>query len=332
MTKAHSEMTRVVDPLHTPRFAGHISFFRLPVIEDPSEVDIAVCGVPFDGGIGNRNGARLGPRQIRELSVNAIRPFHPVSNVSPFHRCRFGDVGDAPVNPIDLNDSLVLIQSYFERIHAARALPLTAGGDHLVTLPILRAIAGSGPVGVVHLDSHTDTFDYFFDERFRYNHGTTFRRAVEEGLVDPRRMIQIGLRGPRFSAHDLDFSIQSGMRVITIDEYFDLGLSGVIEEARRVVGDGPTYVSVDIDALDAVFVPGTGAPEIGGFSPRDAQLMIRALAGTNIIGADVVEVSPPLDPTGGTARVAAGLMFELAEVLSLARVGCGTDGTFNKPR
>jgi guanidinopropionase len=319
MSETDTGMTRLKDPLRTPRFAGHVSFFRLPVVEDASEVDVAVCGVPFDGGIGNRNGARLGPRQIRELSVNSVRPYHPVSNASPFHRCRFADIGDAPVNPIDLNDSLALIQSYFDWIDGADALPLVAGGDHLITLPVLRAVARRGPVGLVHLDAHADTFDYFFDQRFRYNHGTTFRRAVEEGLIDPHRTIQIGLRGPRFGPGDLDFSIQSGMRVITIDEYFELGLPAVIAEIRRVIGTGPTYVSIDIDAIDASFVPGTGAPEVGGYTPRDAQVMIRALNGLPLVGADVVEVSPPLDPGGGTARIAAILMFELAEVLSVAR-------------
>jgi guanidinopropionase len=310
----------VKDPLLTPRFAGHISFFRLPVTADPAGVDIAVCGVPFDGGIGNRNGARLGPRQIRELSVNAVKPYHPISNSSPFERCRFADLGDAPVNPIDLGHSLELIEGFYRQVHEAGATPLSAGGDHLVPLPILRVIARDRPVGLVHLDAHADTFDYFFDERFRYNHGTTFRRAVEEGLVDPKRTIQIGMRGPRFGPDDLGFSLRSGMRVVTIEEFFELGLARVIDEIRRVTGDGPTYVSIDVDALDAVYVPGTGAPEIGGFGPREAIAMIRGLAGLDLVGADVVEVSPPLDPGGGTARIAAVLMFELAEVMADSRL------------
>ncbi|MFO0995056.1 MAG: agmatinase [Alphaproteobacteria bacterium] len=316
MTSVGESKTGLRDPISTPRFAGHVSFFRLPVVEDLGSIDVAVCGIPFDGGIGNRTGARHGPRQIREMSVNSIRPYHPVSNLSPFHRCRFGDVGDSPVNPIDLNHSLELMKSYFDRIDDAGAIPLVAGGDHLVTLPVLRSIARRGPVGLVHLDAHADTFDYFFDERFRYNHGTTFRRAVEEGLIDPKRCIQIGLRGTRFTPTDLDFSIDSGMRVITIEEYFDLGVQGVCAEISRVIGSGRTYVSIDVDGLDAVYVPGTGAPEIGGYSPRDAQLMIRSLGGKSIVGADVVEVSPPLDPSGGTARVAAVLMFELADVIA----------------
>jgi guanidinopropionase len=310
----------VKDPLLTPRFAGHISFFRLPVTEDPAGVDIAVCGVPFDGGVGNRNGARLGPRQIRELSVNAVKPYHPISNSSPFQRCRFADLGDAPVNPIDLGHSLELIEGFYRRIHAAGALPLTAGGDHLVPLPILRVIARDRPVGLVHLDAHADTFDHFFDARFRYNHGTTFRRAAEEGLIDPKRTIQIGIRGPRFGPDDLGFSLRSGMRVVTIEEFFELGLARVIDEIARVAGDGPTYVSIDVDALDAVYVPGTGAPEIGGFGPREAIAMIRGLAGLELVGADVVEVSPPLDSGGGTARIAAVLMFELAEVMADTRL------------
>ena len=307
------------DPLVVPRFAGHVSFFRLPIAQDATGLDVAVCGVPFDGGVGNRNGARLGPRQIREMSVNSVRPYHPISNLSPFQRCRFADIGDAPVNPIDLTHSLALIEGFFEGVRAAGAIPLVAGGDHLVTLPILRAIARKRPVGLVHLDAHADTFDHFFDARFRYNHGTTFRRAVEEGLIDPERAIQIGLRGPRFGADDLAFSLECGMRVVTIDEYFELGLEKVVAEIRHIAASGPVYVSVDVDALDAVFVPGTGAPEVGGFTARDAQVMLRALAGAEIVGADVVEVSPPLDPTGGTARIAAILMFELAEAMSIGR-------------
>ena len=299
-----------------PRFGGIVTFFRLPHRPDPAGLDVAVCGVPFDGGITNRTGARHGPRQVREMTHNHIRPVHPTTGRSPFDLCRVADVGDVPINPIDQQDSLERIEGFFAEIHAAGAVPLTAGGDHLVSLPILRALAKDRPVGMVHFDAHTDTYDTVFSDKFKYDNGTPFRRAVEEGILDPKRTIQIGIRGPRFSEDDLAFSLDNGMRVIEIDEYFELGNEAVIAEARRVTGDGPTYISFDVDALDAVYVPGTGAPEIGGYSPRDAQVMIRGLRGLHVIGADMVEVAPPLDPLGGTARVAANLMFELLDVIA----------------
>ena len=306
--------------LAMPRFAGVVTFFRLPHLTDPTGLDIAVCGVPFDGGITNRTGARHGPRQVREMTHSHIRPFHPTTNRSPFEMCTAADLGDVPINPIVQKDSLQSIEDFFARIHAAGAIPLAAAGDHLISLPILRAIARDRPVGMVHFDAHTDTYDAVFGESPAYDNGTPFRRAVEEALVDPKRVIQIGIRGPRFSADDLAFSLESGMRVVEIEEYFALGNEGVAAEARRVVGDGPTYVSFDVDGLDAVFVPGTGALEIGGYAPRDAQVMIRGLRGLDIIGADMVEVSPPLAPLGGTARVGANMMFELSNVMAEAVV------------
>lgn len=299
-------------PLSTPRFAGHVSMFRVPIAPSPEGLDIALCGIPFDSGTLGRNGSRLGPRAVRDVSMQAIRPVHPLNNLSPFEDCRIADVGDAASNPLDIMQAMDQITAFFTAIHAAGAVPLSIGGDHLVSLPVLRALAKDRPLGLVHFDSHTDTYEGFYGQR--YNNGTTFRRAVEEGLVDPERSIQIGIRGPRFGKEDLAFSLASGMRVITIDEFFELGTAGVVDEIRRVA-TGPCYVSFDIDGIDSVYVPGTGAPEIGGYTPREAQVMIRGMRGLDIVGADVVEVSPALDPTDGTARVAANMAFELLDVM-----------------
>ncbi len=202
-------------------------------------------------------------------------------------------------------------------------MPLSAGGDHLVTLPILRALAPDRPLGLVHFDAHSDTWDTYFGG-YRYTHGTPFRRAIEERLIDPRRTIQIGIRGSLYNEGELDFALQHGIRVVRIEEFYDLGLDAVVAEARRVAGDGPTYVSFDVDGLDPVYAPGTGTPEVGGFTTHEAQRMIRGLAGLDLVGADVVEVSPPFDPSGNTALVGATMMFELLCVLADAvRRRCG---------
>jgi guanidinopropionase len=301
-----------------PRFAGVPSFMRLPVVDDFTTIDIALVGVPWDGGTTNRAGARHGPREIRNMS-SLIRRINHATGLSPFELCRVADAGDTPVNPINLRDTLGRVQRFFEGIVAARAVPLSAGGDHLVTLPILRALAAKRPVGMVHFDAHSDTTDSYFGGE-RYTHGTPFRRAVEEGLLDPGRVVQIGIRGSMYAAGDLDFARESGMRVITIEEYFDLGVDAVIAEARRVAGDGPTYVSFDVDGLDPVYAPGTGTPEIGGYSTHEAQRMLRGLQGLDLVGGDVVEVAPPFDPSGNTALVGATLMFEILCVLADAHV------------
>ena len=298
----------------TPRFAGLPTFMRLPIETDPSRLDIALVGVPWDGGTTNRAGARHVPREIRNMS-SLMRRVHHVSRIAPYELCRVGDHGDAPINPIDLMDTLGRIERFYASLHAAGAAPLSAGGDHLITLPILRAIARSGPVGMVHFDAHSDTNDSYFGGE-RYTHGTPFRRAIEEGLLEPRRVVQIGIRGSLYDADDEAFAIESGIRIIHIEEFFALGVERVIAEARHVVGTGPVYVSFDVDGLDPVYAPGTGTPEIGGFSTAEAQQMIRGLQGLDIIGADVVEVSPPFDPSGNTAIVGATMMFELLCILA----------------
>ncbi|HEX6980560.1 MAG TPA: agmatinase [Alphaproteobacteria bacterium] len=299
-----------------PRFSGIATFMRLPYAADPAAVDVGLIGVPWDGGTTNRPGARLGPRAIRDQS-SLMRRVNAATRVEPYRLARVADLGDAPVNPCDVADTLARIEQFYARVHAAGTAPLSAGGDHLVTLPIFRAIAKGRPLGMVHFDAHSDTWDRYFGD-FKYTHGTPFRRAIEEGLLDPRRTIQIGIRGSLYSADDLDWALAQGIRIIPIEEYFKLGPEKVVAEARRVVGTGPTYISFDVDALDPVFAPGTGTPEVGGYSTFEAQQMIRGLRGLDIVGGDVVEVSPPFDPTGNTALVGATMMFEILCVLAEA--------------
>src|SRR5215468_9693685 len=239
-----------VDAALTPRFGAIPTFMRLPHVTDPTAVDIALIGVPWDGGTTNRAGARHGPREIRNMS-SFMRKVHHVSRIAPYALARIADLGDAPVNPIDLMDSLSRIERFFATVHAAGAAPLSAGGDHLITLPILRAIARERPVGIVHFDAHSDTTDSYFGGE-KYTHGTPFRRAIEEGLIDPKRMIQIGIRGSMYSADEKDWAESAGIRIVHIEEYFRLGPEAVMAEARRIAGDGPVYVSFDVDGLDPV--------------------------------------------------------------------------------
>jgi guanidinopropionase len=303
-----------IDSGVTPRFAGHSTFMRLPVLTDPREVDIAIVGVPWDGGTTNRPGPRHGPRQVREMS-SLIKRVHPVTKVSPYELCRVADLGDAPVNPIDLHRSLEDIRIFFSKIVEAGAVPLAIGGYHLSSLPILRAIAFNGPVGMIHFDAHSDTIDSYFGG-LKFTHGTPFRRAIEEGFLDPKRVVQIGIRGSIYSADERDWPLQQGVRIISIEEFEDMGVDAVIREARRIAGDGSTYVSFDIDALDPVYAPGTGTPEFAGLTSREVSRLLRGLRGLKIVGADVVEVSPPFDPSGGTALAAANIAFELLCLLA----------------
>jgi guanidinopropionase len=297
-----------------PRFGDIATFMRLPLFRDPSDVEVGIIGVPWDGGTTNRPGARHGPRELRSAST-LMRRVHPVTGLEPYKLARCGDLGDASVNPASVDDSLARIERFFSRVHAAGTVPLSAGGDHLITLPIMRGIARSQPVGMVHFDAHSDTWDTYFGG-YKYTHGTPFRRAVEEGLLDPKRTIQIGIRGSLYDRNDNEWALAQGMRIVTIEEYFDLGVDRVIAEARRVVGEGPTYVSFDVDGLDPVFAPGTGTPEVGGYSTHEAQRMLRGLRGLDLVGADVVEVSPPFDQTGNTALVGATMMWEILCLLA----------------
>ena len=269
-------------------------------------LDIALVGVP---SISARRIGRRPPRPgPNSGDVALIWRVNASSAIAPFDLCQVADVGDAPQNPLDLLDSIDKIQAFFATLHAAGVVPVTAGGDHTITLPILRALATDEPVGCIHFDAHADTLDTLLGTKI--NHGTPFRRAVEEKVIDPRRIIQIGLRGTRYSDEDIAFGSEVGMRLVTMDDYEEMGRAHVITEARRVVGEGPTYITFDIDGLDPIYAIGTGAPEPGGLSMRDAQVMLRGLRGLHLIGGDVCEVSPPLDPTGHTALNGANLMFE----------------------
>ncbi len=297
-----------------PRYAEIPTFMRAPLIRDPSKLDIALVGVPFDAGAENRPGQRHGPREIRNMS-SLTRSVHHVTKINPYELCRIGDMGDVAFpRAFDLEKSHADITRFYETLREAGVAPLSAGGDHSISLPILRAIAARQPVGMVHIDAHTDTCDEELGSRF--THGTPFRRAVEEGVLDPRRVVQIGIRGAQNSEEGWAFSLDSGMRVIFIEEFSQLGVEAVIAELRRSVGDGPTYVSFDIDSLDPAFAPGTGTPEVGGLTTIEAQGLLRGLRGLNLIGGDVVEVAPPFDPTGNTALVGATMMYEILCVLA----------------
>lgn len=302
------------DPMYAPRYTGVATFMRAPLVCDPSKLDIALIGVPFDGGVENRPGQRHGPRDIRNMS-SLIRTVHHVTRVNPYKLCRVADMGDVPItNTFNIEASHADITEFYRRVHAAGAVPLSAGGDHSVSLPILRAIAADSPVGMVHIDAHTDTCDEELGSRF--THGTPFRRAVEEGLLDPKRTVQIGIRGAQNTEEGWAFSLESGMRVIFIEEFTKLGVEATIAEAQRVVGNSPTYVSFDVDSLDPAFAPGTGTPEVGGMTTIEVQTLLRGLRGLDLIGGDVVEVSPPFDPSGNTALVGATMMFEILCILA----------------
>jgi len=302
------------DPQTRPRYTGVPTFMRAPFSEDWRGIDIGLVGVPFDGGVTNRTGARHGPREVRNMS-SFMRKMNQSTKVAPYDLCRVADLGDAWVqSPYNLVGSLDEIAAFYTKLNEAGIVPVSCGGDHSITLPIFRGIAKHRPVGMVHFDAHCDTGDDYLGSRF--HHGAPFRRAVEEGLLDPKRTIQIGIRGSLNDVDQWKFSHDTGMRVIYMEEFYELGPKGVIAEARRVVGDGPTYVSFDVDGLDPVYAPGTGTPEVGGFSTLEAMMMIRGLQGLNLIGGDVVEVAPPFDQTGNTALVGATVMFEILCVVA----------------
>ncbi|SPF76192.1 Guanidinopropionase [Aliiroseovarius pelagivivens] len=301
-----------------PRFAGVPTFMRLPHVDFDhprfSDVQVGLIGAPWDGGTTNRPGPRHGPRQLRDMST-MIRAQNGATGVRPFEALNCADLGDVAPNPADVMDSLKRMEAFYASVHAAGIRPLTGGGDHLCTLPILRALAKDGPVGMVHFDSHTDLFHSYFDGTM-YTHGTPFRRAVEEGLLDPKRVVMIGIRGTAYDNEDRDFADSVGIRVIPIEEFHARGVDDVMVEAREIAGQGATYVSYDIDFVDPAFAPGTGTPEVGGPNSFQALQVVRALQGLNIIGADLVEVSPPFDPSGATAYLGASIMFELLCVMA----------------
>ncbi|HEY2454666.1 MAG TPA: agmatinase [Scandinavium sp.] len=296
-----------------PRFGGTPTMMRLPSATSAEGLDVAFVGVPLDIGTSNRSGTRYGPRQIRQESV-MIRPYNMETGSAPFEKLQVADLGDVATNPYSLTDSVRLIELAYQQILRNDCIPLTLGGDHTITLPILRAIAQKhGPVGLIHVDAHADTNESMFGEAIA--HGTTFRRAHEEGLLDPQRVVQIGLRGSGYAADDFDWSRQQGFRVIQGKECWHRSLEPLMAEVREQMGHGPVYLSFDIDGLDPAFAPGTGTPEVGGLSVWQGLEIVRGCQGLSLIGGDLVEVSPPYDNSGNTALVAANLLYEMLCVM-----------------
>lgn len=301
---------RPISGMALPRYSGFSTFMRLPSLpaEAAERLDIALVGLPWDGGTTTRGGSRYGPRQIREMST-LLRSVHPVTKIDPYDLARCADLGDAPTNPVDPARSLAMLERFVAEIHAKGAMPLAFGGDHLVSLPVLRAIKRGRPLALVHFDAHTDMYDVYYEDS-RFTHGTPFRRAIEEGLIDPKRTLQIGIRGTIFAPDDYDWCLEQGVRHITVDFIREKGADAAAALVREAVGDADAYLSFDVDALDPAFAPGTGVPEIAGIYTYEAQRIIRGLRGIELVGADFVEVSPPIDPAGNTALVAANLGFE----------------------
>jgi guanidinobutyrase len=293
-----------------PRFAGIASMFRLPVQTSAENLDVALIGVPLDIGTSNRTGARYGPRQIRNESV-LVRPYGMATGAAPFDSFQVADIGDVALNPYNLLKSIDLIEAFYRDCLAHAAIPVSVGGDHTITLPILRALADThGPLAMVHVDAHADINDLMLGERIA--HGTIFRRAIEEQLIDPAKMVQIGLRATGYSADDFDWSRKQGVRVVTAEDCWYRSLAPLMEEVRIMIGpDTPAYLSFDIDGLDPSVAPGTGTPEPGGLTGSQGLEIIRGCCGLKLVGCDLVEVSPPYDTSGNTALLAANLVFEM---------------------
>jgi agmatinase len=303
------------DAFHSPRFAQPPTFMRLPHRTDLQGVDVAIVGVPFDSGTSYRPGCRLGPREIRAQS-SLIRTYSHPLRVAPFERLNVIDAGDVDASPVSLETAHAAIEARMAEIDAAGVVPFAVGGDHSISLPILRALARRhGPLGLVQFDSHIDTWDEDFGSKLF--HGSSFYYAVVEEFVDPRRFVQVGIRGPMYGPGDFAFHREHGITVIGIDEVHRDGVEAAARRIRSILGDRPAYVSFDIDAVDPAFAPGTGTPEVGGLTSHQAQQLLRGLAGTRLAGCDVVEVAPPFDGPGQiTSLLAANLLFELLCVVA----------------
>jgi agmatinase len=305
------------DPFVSPRFGQLATFMLLPYSDTPAGLDVALLGLPYDGGVSYRPGARFGPRAVREQS-SLIRPWNPVLKVHPFEKLRVADCGDVDVVPISIERTHAAIEAKIDEVIAVGARPLCVGGDHSVTLPIIRALARKhGPLAVVHFDAHPDTWDQYFGSKLF--HGTPFRRAIEEGAIDPRRMIQVGIRGPLYGSEDFAFHAEHGLEVLRIEPIKEQGLAWATGRLARLRGM-PLYLSFDIDACDPAYAPATGTPEVGGLSSWEALTLVRSLVGCSLVGADIVEVSPPYDGPGQiTSLLAANLAFEMLGVMALER-------------
>jgi agmatinase len=303
----------------TPRFSGVRTFMRLPNVQDLENSDVAIVGAPFDTGASFRAGARFGPEGIRSAS-HLLRPYNPSQDVSIFDHLSVIDYGDVPVVPGFIEESYETIREGLEEIHRAGVVPIVLGGDHSIALPELRAAAAvHGPLALVQFDAHADTWDAYFGKK--YNHGTVFRRAVEEGLLSPERSIQVGMRGSLYGAGDLEASRELGFDLITTDGVRKLGIEETISRIRERVGDSKVYVSFDVDFCDPAFAPGTGTPEVGGSTSREAQELLRGLGGLELVGADVVEVYPSYDAGEVTSLLAANAAYELLSLIAVHREG-----------
>lgn len=318
MSSPKNNFFQPVDGMELPRFAGIPSFMRLPHLDlndqKINEVDFGLVGVPWDAGTTNRPGPRHGPRQMRDLST-MIRAMNGATRIKPFELANFADLGDAPVNPADIQDCMKRITEFYEKVKSNGIIPMTVGGDHLTSLPVLRALASSAPVGMIHFDAHTDLFESYFNG-YKYTHGTPFRRAIEEGLLDPKRVIQIGIRGSMYDGADIEWGRHQGVTIIQIEELFERGIKDVMQQARDIVGNNETYCSYDIDFIDPTFAPGTGTPEVGGPNSFQALQVVRELSGVNLIGMDLVEVSPPFDQSGATSWLGISIVFEMLCILA----------------
>jgi guanidinobutyrase len=296
-----------------PRFAGPATMMRLPLVASPEGLDACFVGVPMDIGTSNRSGTRHGPRQIRAESC-MLRPYNMATRAAPFDSLSVADIGDIAINTFDLKKSVGIIEKGVDEILEAGCKPLTLGGDHTLTLPILRAMAKvHGPVALIQVDAHADINDEMFGEKIA--HGTPFRRAVEEGLLATDKVFQIGLRGSGYSAEDFDWPRQQGFTVVQAEECWNKSLAPLMEQVRATIGSHPVYLTYDIDSLDPAFAPGTGTVEIGGLTTWQALEIIRGCRGLDLVGGDLVEVSPPYDPSGNTALIGANLLFEMLCVL-----------------
>lgn len=301
----YAEVSTLLDAPYRPDVADRSDFGGL---------DVALLGVPMDLGVTNRSGARLGPRAVR--NVERIGPYNHALKVVPLAECRAADIGDVPMRSrFSLESCIEDIAEFYGRLKAAGVRPLSVGGDHSITYPILKALGHDRPVGLVHIDAHCDTGGEYDGSKF--NHGGPFRLAVLDGVLDPERTVQIGIRGP--AEFLWEFSYDSGMTVLHIEDVMRMGIEAVTRKALEVVGDGPTYISFDVDGLDPSFAPGTGTPEAGGLTPREAQHILHGLSGIDVIGGDVVEVAPQYDPTSNTAMVGAQILFEIFSLMVLGK-------------
>lgn len=296
-----------------PRFGGPVTFMRLPAAPTAEGLDVAFCGIPMDIGTSNRPGTRLGPRQIRDES-RMLRPFNMATGAAPFDHLQCADIGDVPINTFDLKKSVAIIEGHYDNILAQGALPLTMGGDHTLTWPILRAIKKKhGPVALIHVDAHADINDTMFGEKVA--HGCPFRRAFEDGCLINDKVFQIGLRGTGYAPEDFDWGRNNGWTVIQAEDCWHKSLKPLMAEIRAKIGDAPVYLTYDIDSLDPAFAPGTGTVEPGGLTIWQGLEIVRGCAGLNLVGGDLVEVSPPYDPSGNTALIGANLLYEMLCVL-----------------